>query len=363
MNALIAISLPAATTGYLALYVVTFAVHFVLMSYVLAGTISLLCRAETGSATAKLQRIIRDWLPFMLGLTITAGVAPLLFIQILFRDRFYTANLLLFHRWMSILPVLIVDFYLLYLIKSSWFDRRSPWQRTGIIALTTLGFVYVGISWTENHLLSLQPLEVWTAKYVSAIPFFVTIDLVPRAAIWLAAVFVIFPSLLCWQLASHRIDGEQIDARRLCSRVSLTALGLASVAQVVYVFFVAPSVRSAMLQPEGIGLIVAALLTTGGVAAAWLVERRRANSGQPPQVLVLMVATSLWVLTNSLLREVVRCVPVDLAALAERHAAAAEVGGLVAFFVFAVINAILIAYCIRLVLLHRVPVEDESAVG
>ena len=64
------------------------------------------------------MKVVRDWLPAVLGLAITTGIAPLLFVQILYKRQFYTANLLLFNRFMLLLPALIVAYYMLYLVKS-----------------------------------------------------------------------------------------------------------------------------------------------------------------------------------------------------------------------------------------------------
>src|SRR5688572_12456208 len=115
---------PPATALYLSLYLLTLVLHVLSMNYVLAGQSYLavvgvleVVRGPLRSQEAPAAKL-RDWSPFALGVTITAGVAPLLFVQILYKRPFYTANLLLFHRWMAILPVLIVAFYLLYLQKS-----------------------------------------------------------------------------------------------------------------------------------------------------------------------------------------------------------------------------------------------------
>ena len=90
------------TAFYLAVYIVTLVIHLVFMNYVLAGS------AYLSTRTLLLQHprdpladMLRDWLPFALSGAITAGVAPLLFIQVLYKKQFYTANLLLFGRWMA----------------------------------------------------------------------------------------------------------------------------------------------------------------------------------------------------------------------------------------------------------------------
>ena len=76
-------------------------------------------RATCSSAAQDaIAATVRDRLPFMLGCGITAGVAPLLFVQLLHQRRFYTANLLLGPRWLAVVPALIVGFYALYLAKA-----------------------------------------------------------------------------------------------------------------------------------------------------------------------------------------------------------------------------------------------------
>ncbi|MCX5741044.1 MAG: hypothetical protein NT062_00940, partial [Proteobacteria bacterium] len=76
---------------YLALYLVTWALHAVFVGYVVAGTGYALVRTIRPGTSPALVAQVRDRLPFMLGLGITAGVAPLLFMQLLYQRRFYTA--------------------------------------------------------------------------------------------------------------------------------------------------------------------------------------------------------------------------------------------------------------------------------
>jgi hypothetical protein len=94
---------------WLVLYLASFALHAVFVSYVVAGTGYALVAAVRRSADPIAARV-RDWLPFMLGAGITAGVGPLLFLQLLHQRRFYTANLLMGPRWGAVVPALILGF-------------------------------------------------------------------------------------------------------------------------------------------------------------------------------------------------------------------------------------------------------------
>src|SRR5579871_3416916 len=168
MDVLFPFGFPAATAFYLAVYLVTLVIHVVFMNYVFAGTAYLAILSvfapdpPDGAKSNRMALCLKDWMPFMLSAAITAGVAPLLFVQILYRYNFYTANLLLFHRWMAILPVLIVGFYLLYVLKSKAGSAMSLTARALVGCGALACFAFTGWSWTENHLLSLRGQEFWS---------------------------------------------------------------------------------------------------------------------------------------------------------------------------------------------------------
>ena len=110
MDTLFPFGFPFATSFYLTAYVLTLVLHVVFMNYVFAGSAYLAVVAvfqgkeAADPATSRLSTVLRDWMPAMLSGAITAGIAPLLFLQILYQRNHYVANLLLFHRWMALLP-------------------------------------------------------------------------------------------------------------------------------------------------------------------------------------------------------------------------------------------------------------------
>ncbi|HEY2760898.1 MAG TPA: hypothetical protein VGI75_09145, partial [Pirellulales bacterium] len=95
MDQVFPFGLPWPTELYTTLYVLTFALHQALMHYVLAGSLYVawtLAFPGTGAISRSQRPIaaaLRDWMPFALGAAITAGVAPLLFVQILYQREFY----------------------------------------------------------------------------------------------------------------------------------------------------------------------------------------------------------------------------------------------------------------------------------
>ncbi len=337
---------PAATQLYLVLLVVTMLVHMVFMHYVLAGTAYLACGRLFGRqrvADCGWQQRLIDWLPFATGLAITAGVAPLLFVQILYQREFYTANLLLSHRWMAILPVLLVCFYLLYLQKSSWIMKRAWGWRVAVIWMAFAGFGFIAWSWTENHLLSLDE-EAWAALYAAGGLRYATAGLLPRLAAWFLLAFPTLAVELYWQ---GRLGGEPLDRPpALASRV----LGLAPVQRLAVMGLAgllggtaSLGMYAMTLPAETQGLVTGRLgglwllLMLGGVLMQGVVWSVALQTGRLATSLagLLTFGWLLGLLGLLAIREVIRLVAVDLETLLPQHERAAGIGGMPVFLVFA----------------------------
>jgi hypothetical protein len=354
-----------ASALYLALYLGTLSLHAVLMSYVLAGSGYVAAAAVLGArdrdpASRALRdpaarvlddpvaRILRDWLPFGLGTAITAGVAPLLFLQILYKESFYTANLLLFHRWMAMVPVLIAGFYLLYVVKSKA-AKDGPRLRRTIVAVGApvgafLCFGFAAWSWTGNHMVALERTR-WLELYTSTVPV-PSLAMLMRLATWLAGSAPIMAMIVGWQL--RRLNDSSDAHRRARRRLAVIALGglaLSAGFGSYHAFLLDEGARAALrsaavvfLAPLGLGMALQ--------AGAWL-ALARAGAWSRAVLGMASVGVGLAVIGTAVAREVVRMAAVDFPREAVAHARAAESGGIVAFFVFLVINTGLIVWCVR----------------
>ncbi len=360
MNTAFPFGFPAPTAMYLVLYVVTLAVHVVFMNYVLAGSawlaLSLFLRRRTGARAedCPVTRILSDWMPFAISAAITAGVAPLLFIQILYKENFYSANLLLFHPWMAIVPVLIAGFYLAYLLKSKALSRAGPWGRVAVGAGAFACFLFAAFSWTENHLLSLDR-DAWPAMYGSGSLLYKNVDIFPRLGIWSAGAFPVMAVLLGWQLCPAlreiRRDADAADvSERACQTIALiAAIGLlgAVVCAVVYYYMLPETLRSAVTRPLARPYLLLAVVGVMGQLGAWhfVFHRRRLSA------VLLGIASAgaaATILGVSVAREALRLGSIDLERLFDHHADAASKGGLAAFLVFTLINTAAVAWCITI---------------
>ena len=352
MESVFPFGVPGATLLYLMLYVLTLAVHFVFMNYVFAGTFYVTI-VGFGRADVALTRqhnpiasMLRDWLPFAFSGVITAGVAPLLFVQILYKQQFYTANLLLFHRWMAIVPALIVAFYLLYLLKSrSISDWPAGWRvAVGVGALAAIGFV--GYSWSENHLLSLDHRR-WVPFFVERQWFYRHSALMPRLLMWLAGSVPTMMTIVCWQLRSAERRGLKVSSSevRIACVWALVGLGLAALFGTMQYLRLDPALRGAFGDRASAPYVVVALVGVVLQGIAWLGLWRGARLSRGC-LLLASAGAMLSILGICMVREAERFARVDVAALYEHHAAAAENGGRLLFLLFFVVNAAIIAWCV-----------------
>ncbi len=362
MNTLFPFGFSPATQLYLSLYVLTFAVHVVLMSYVLAGTgyvaiSALFTRPARGDEPAEsspvaASALLIDWLPFALGVAITAGVAPLLFLQILYKESFYTANLLLFHRWMAIVPVLIVGFYLLYLRKSET-ARRWPRAARAAVSMVAFGcFGFTAWSWTGNHLLALDR-AAWVSLYESGATPAPSAEMLTRLALWGAAAVPIMAAVLGWQLRSRgpRAGTERGDDAAVIAVARVALLGLAASVALAYLYVYLLSQQRASGQTSPFAsaaarpYVWALVAGVAAQAAAWgRIRLGRHWSRGALVTIALGVATS--VLAGSVVRESLRLSRVDVGALAALHQEAAGSAGMVGFLISAALVAGVAAWCL-----------------
>ena len=346
-------SLPTSTLIYIALLIVTYALHAVFMHYTVGGALWTLVAAMRGrfspgtNATPNVLAImVRDWLPSAVSGAITAGIAPLLFVQIVYQKSFYTANLLLFNRWMMLLPALIIAIYALYVVKAHGF-ARGRLVKTLAAAVAAALIAYTGLAFVENYLLSLVPAS-WPAIYGGTASGPAPERILLRFAMWICAALPCFALLAAWQLRLGA-GGANDDDRHQSAR-PLATFALASTTAAIAVGFAAWHVahgESGLLSSRiGLGAFITLVVAYALTIPCWLViAARRSLNG--PWLWILLATTLTAILANATLREAHR-----LARLAGTDAAPREpapVGGLAIFLIFTLLGVGIIAWIIRTV--------------
>lgn len=250
-----------------ALWLVTFAVHLVGVNVVLGssilGTIASFDPDRAfGRGVARFFSEVNTW---AISLTITFGIAPLLFVQVLHGRLFYSATVIVAPAWLGLLLFLMAAYYLTYSAK---YRLREGKGAALPLALSALLFLGVAAIQVVVHLLSVQPgrwegvlADPWTAlSDRSFLPRFLHFVL---AGVTLAGI------LLAW-VAVRRIPAEDTrsDASARASFGLKIAL-LATALQLVVGLWLTVSVPREVLLGLMRGGAATMVPLTAGIAAGF----------------------------------------------------------------------------------------------
>ena len=161
------IPLPAPYWVFKLLLIVTFFLHILAMNFMLGGAVLALVSKWRSRKQENGNRVFFDIskkLPVFLPATITLGIAPLLFVQVLYGQFFYTSSIIMAWPWLLVLVLLTVAYYGFYYVS---FNGRKHPGRAGRMMLFSVILVFlIGFVYSNNITLSLVPSR-WGAKYFS----------------------------------------------------------------------------------------------------------------------------------------------------------------------------------------------------
>jgi hypothetical protein len=93
-----------------------FLLHIIAMNILLGGSLIAAVACGRGSALpGHAVRSLTNALPTVMALTVNLGVPPLLFIQVVYGQFFYTSSILMAWIWLAVIGILIIAYYCLYL--------------------------------------------------------------------------------------------------------------------------------------------------------------------------------------------------------------------------------------------------------
>lgn len=142
------------------LMALTLALHWAFLGATVGGTVVVLLNALRKQSEA--SRALTPFLPFFLSMAMTLGVAPLLFVQVLYGQFFYTSNILLGYWWLGLLVLVIANFYLF------WWAWHRLEQGKGLSwlvpAVVLVVFVKSALILSSNATLTQSP-DAWAAVW------------------------------------------------------------------------------------------------------------------------------------------------------------------------------------------------------
>ena len=164
--------LPAPYWLFKLLLLVTFFLHIVAMNFMLGAAALALFARFTSKGSSQLEdfrkRIFLDLAkktPTFLAATITLGIAPLLFVQVIYGQYFYTSTILIAWPWFLVLVLLVAAYYGFYYVAYNGQRRPGP---AGIVLIFSVALVLlIGFIYTNNVTLMQSPSR-WAAKYFAS---------------------------------------------------------------------------------------------------------------------------------------------------------------------------------------------------
>ncbi len=152
--------------GWLQFFLIlTFTLHILVMNVMLGSGIIACLNSFRGSAGSEVNHEIARNLPYSIAFTVNLGVAPLLFLQVLYGNFVYVSSVLMAVYWLSVIFLLITAYYLAYIYDFRF--SSFPRARTLLIAASTCCMLVIGFFLTNNMVLMISP-HAWDAYFANS---------------------------------------------------------------------------------------------------------------------------------------------------------------------------------------------------
>jgi len=216
-----AMPIPGPAWLFQVLLVFTFILHMLFLNLALGGTLlaaisQLLAGGRGDDHRTVLAKRLMNVNTYGISLTITTGVAPLLFIQVLFGQYFYTATILIAWVWLAFLVLLCAGYYAVYLYKFRGIPTRDA-GGTGWLWVSAVMFLAIAMVQVAVSLIHSQP-EKWEA--LAANPWTILGDptFFPRLLHFVLAAVGFSALVIVWWSVRQASRGEDAELNTRIAR-------------------------------------------------------------------------------------------------------------------------------------------------
>ncbi|SJZ96343.1 hypothetical protein SAMN02745119_02146 [Trichlorobacter thiogenes] len=143
----------------------TFPLHLFAMNAMLgAGLVAFISHLYPGRAYRELSHELAKALPFLVAFTVNLGVAPLLFVNVIYGHLLYSSTVLMGLYWLAVIPLLIIAYYLAYIYDFS-FKQLGNLAMFVLLAVLVL-LLTVGFIFSNNMSMMISPVS-WSRWFTT----------------------------------------------------------------------------------------------------------------------------------------------------------------------------------------------------
>jgi hypothetical protein len=153
--------LPAPLWLIVVLHVLTLTLHFIAMNFLLGGLIIVLFASIKDKWNhPAVQRFVRLF-PVAMAATVTIGVAPLLFVQLVYPIQIYSAAIVSAWFFLGIILAVIIAYYFLY---AGTFAQSGSSRIPALLTVALIALLYVSFEYSNVFSMAERP-DLYAALY------------------------------------------------------------------------------------------------------------------------------------------------------------------------------------------------------
>ena len=335
------------------LLVFTFFLHALFMNLALGGTL-LAAVAQLGGRTPERLTLARRLMGvngYGISFAITTGIAPLLFVQVLYQQYFYAATILIGEMWLLFVALLMLGYYAVYLYKFRGTPVRGA-GGTGWLVVAAGLFLIIAMVHVSVHLIHVQPGK-WAA--IAAHPWSILADRTywPRLLHFVLAALGFSALVATWWAVRQAARGKDIELNRSIARFGWKWTLWTTLLQVVdglVLLAVLPGDVLLGVMRGGIAtLLPLGLAFVLGLGMLMMLARSADPTAKPGLVTGVLATMVLTIAVMAITRHQVRMLYLAPATAATTIPTAPQWGNFALFALLLVAGLATVAYMVRLV--------------
>ncbi len=349
------------------LLVLTFFLHLLFMNLTLGGTLlAAVSQLASGGRKDDPRTILATRLmavnTYGISLTITSGVAPLLFVQVLYQQYFYPATILLGWIWFLFLVMLTAGYYAAYAYK---FRGAPSTGRGGTVwlVISALMFLLIAMVHVAVNLIHSQPAG-WAR--LAANPFSVLGDPVffPRLLHFVFASVAFSGLVMTWWAVRQARRGVDTELNRTIAQTGWRWAMWTTVLQILdgllFLLVLPGEVLRGLMRGGAATMLPLTLSIVGALGLAMMLARLRDPVESPGTVNGTLGLLAAVMALMSITRHQVRALSLAAERARFHMTAAPQWFNIVLFLVLLVAGLALVAIMVRRVLTSPAS-GDEAA--